>query len=385
MEEHVVPWWGARPVWWCALSVSALAFATAIVLSLTSGSAAIAYVLASGVWAPLGLILWRRKPDHPMGPLIALVGFLSLSVVPGFLMGAVLEQFEATITPKAWPMVLSLAFSGAYTYLFVLAILLFPEGRPISTVQRVLMTLLLAVAAAATISGLLSEPMGPLHHPFVDEAMATRMRSVYDALTFSFGFALLAVVANKVIDYRRSETVRRAQLKWLIYVLVVYLVFTVISFGIIGIEGFDLTGLILDAMFTGLIPLAMTVAILRYRLYEIDRLVSRTVTYAILVLLLGAIYTVPVLALPALVGHQSDIIVAASTLAAVALFSPIRSRIQRRVDRRFNRASYDTAQEISALVDRMSGAMSAESVSEETLALVQRTLHPSSVGIWVKT
>ncbi len=382
--EKASPWWSKKWVWWGALSLSVVALVGLLVLTLTSGNAAIAYVVASGIWAPLGLMIWYRKPDHPMGPLITMVGLLSLSVVPGFLMGAVFEQFEATLPQRAWPMIFGLALSGAYTYLFLIAILLFPDGRPTTTAQRGLTWLSVLGLGIATVSGFLSEPLGPLPHPFAPADLAATARSVYDFMVEAYGFVLLAVIVSKYVDYRKSQSIRRTQLKWLVYVLGVYLVFTIVTFGVIGTEGFNLTGLILDAMFTGLIPLAMTIAILRYRLYEIDRLVSRTVSYAVVVIIIAAVFAVPVILIPTAMGGSSDLVVAGATLAAAAVFNPLRRSIQNRVDMRFNRPRYDAAREIEELATRLNTSPATEPPVGETIGLVTRIFEPTIVGVWLR-
>jgi hypothetical protein len=166
-------------------------------------------------------------------------------------------------------MLVTVALAGAYSYVFLLPILLFPEGRPTTRFQRGLTWLIVAASLIATAAGLLAEPLGPVTHPFASPAVADTARSVYDAMTQGYGFALVVVIALKVVQYRRSESLKRTQLKWLMYVLSVYLVSTVIAFGVVGVQNFEANGLVVDALFVALIPTAMAVAILRYRLYEI--------------------------------------------------------------------------------------------------------------------
>jgi Kef-type K+ transport system membrane component KefB len=178
--------------------------------------------------------------------------------------------------------------------------------------------------------------------------------------------------------------VRRAQLKWLIYTLTLYLVFTIVSFGLIGMEDFNLTGLTLDALFLGLIPTTMAVAVLRYRLYEIDRIVSRTVTYAIVVIVVAAVFAVPVILIPSRLGTSSDWVVAGATLAAAAVFNPVRRSIQTRVDRRFNRSRYNAAREVEDLAARLGAAPASEPPIEDTVDLVVRLLEPAAIGVWVR-
>jgi Kef-type K+ transport system membrane component KefB len=274
--------------------------------------------------------------------------------------------------------------SGAYTFLTVLTITLFPDGRPRSTPERWLVGLILVATGVAVASGLLSEPLGSFDHPFASPEIATTARSTFDSMLQVYGFFLLAAYVFKVVDFRRSESVRRAQLKWLIYTLTLYLVFTIVSFGLIGMEDFNLTGLTLDALFLGLIPTTMAVAVLRYRLYEIDRIVSRTVTYAIVVIVVAAVFAVPVILIPSRLGTSSDWVVAGATLAAAAVFNPVRRSIQNRVDRRFNRSRYDAAREVGDLASRLNAAPASEPPIEDTVDLVIRLMEPAAIGVWVR-
>jgi hypothetical protein len=209
-------------------------------------------------------------------------------------------------------------------------------------------------------------------------------RGIYDLLVQTFGAGLIVVVGFKVADFRRAESVRHAQLKWLIYVLTIYLVVTIISFGVIGTDDFTVYGLVVDAFFTGLIPLSMAIAILRYRLYEIDRLVSRTVTYALVALTVTAVFALPVVFLSTRLGGASNLVIAGATLAAAAVFNPARKAIQRRVDHRFNRARYDAAREIDELASRLRAAPDVDTAVGETVGIVQRVLAPSTLSIWLR-
>ena len=377
-------WWSQTWVWWLALIVAVIGGIGALALAFTNSFVVVAYLVASAVWAPLGLLVWRRRPEHPIGPLMYLVGLLNMAVIPGFVMGALLAQFEATIPQIPSVMLTTAALTGAYGYVFLLPILLFPEGRPTTGFQRGLTWVIVLAALVATASGVLAEPLGPVTHPFASPAVADRARSIFDAMTQGYGFVLVAVILVKFLEYRRSEALKRTQLKWLMYVLSVYMVASVIAFGLVGVENFEANGLVVDALFVALIPTAMAVAILRYRLYEIDRLVSRTVTYALVAVVVAAIFAIPVILIPSLMGQTSDVVVAGATLLAAAAFTPIRNRIQTRVDRRFNRARYDAAREIDALARRLNEAPDATAPVDETIDLVSRTLQPATIGFWAK-
>jgi hypothetical protein len=129
------------------------------------------------------------------------------------------------------------------------------------------------------------------------------------------------------------------------------------------------------------VPLACAVAVLKYRLYEIDRIISRTLAYAIVTGLLAGIYAGLVLATQVF-GVRTPVAVAASTLAAAALFSPVRRRVQRAVDRRFNRARYDADQTVAAFAARLKDAVDLDTVRADLANVVHRALEPAHVSLW---
>jgi hypothetical protein len=140
-----------------------------------------------------------------------------------------------------------------------------------------------------------------------------------------------------------------------------------------------------NALSTGviaLVPLAIGIAILRYRLYDIDRIISRTLAYAIVTGLLIGIYAGLVLLATQVLGIHGAVTVAAATLAAAALFNPVRRRVQRRVDRRFNRARYDADQTVAAFAARLKDAVDLDTVRADLATVVQTALEPAHVRVW---
>ena len=135
------------------------------------------------------------------------------------------------------------------------------------------------------------------------------------------------------------------------------------------------------ALVVGL-PVAVLIAVTRYRLYEIDRLISRTITYAAVLAVAATAYTVPVLVVTAVIGAQSPLVTAAATLCALAVVSPVRKRVRVAVDRRFNRSSYDAMQEIDAFASRSSVSGDLESVRGLAVDVVGRVLQPASLTMW---
>lgn len=193
-------------------------------------------------------------------------------------------------------------------------------------------------------------------------------------------------MAGATIIYRlvKSEGVERQQMKWLVLsvsVLVVGITLDQLIFGLIRADGWR-------AVWTGLLImqtlLIMAVAIIRYRIYDIDRIVSRTVSYGLIVGLLAALFLGVVTTVTGLLPSQNSLAIAASTLVAAALFYPLRTRIQRSVDRRFNRGRYESQQVIDDFASGLQDETDLEDLADDLGVVVAKVLEPSSVGIWIK-
>jgi hypothetical protein len=134
-----------------------------------------------------------------------------------------------------------------------------------------------------------------------------------------------------------------------------------------------------------LIPAAVGIAILKYRLYDIDRIISRTLAYAIVTGLLIGLYAGLVLLATQVLRLHTPVAVAAATLAAAALFNPLRRRVQRMVDRRFNRVRYDADQMVAAFAARLQGAIDLDALRTDLLAVVNRAVEPAHISVWIAT
>jgi hypothetical protein len=197
-------------------------------------------------------------------------------------------------------------------------------------------------------------------------------------------FCAIAAVASVVLRFRRSQGAERQQLKWFTYAALLAILFQVVPTPLPA-------GVVSDVLF-GLsivfIPVSAGVAILRYRLYDIDRLINRTLVYGLLTAILGLGYAGTVLVLGQLFGgvgaEPPSWAVAGATLTVAALFQPARRRIQQAVDRRFNRRKYDAVKTVEAFSGRLRDEIDLDTLSAELLAVVDYTVEPTAVSLWLR-
>lgn len=193
-------------------------------------------------------------------------------------------------------------------------------------------------------------------------------------------------IASMVLRYRRSGLVVRAQIRWVALALLIFMVFGALLSVFTGYYGVNLFTI-------ALVPVSMTIAITRYRLFDIDRLISRTVGYAIVVGALALVFAL-VVVVPGLVlgGVGEDgsaqeappILVAASTLAVAALFNPLRRRVLNWVDRRFNRSRYDAEKIVDGMASRLQDGAGVDVILDQTVDVLVETMQPAVVGAWVR-
>jgi hypothetical protein len=196
-----------------------------------------------------------------------------------------------------------------------------------------------------------------------------------------FAVCLVASLAGQVASWRRSSGERRQQLKWLLAGSAA----AGIGFGIAIVSGTAAIGIACFIAGFLAFTLCIGVAVLRYRLFDIDRVISRTLAYAIVTGLLVGVYAGIVLLATEVLGfHHSTVAVAAATLAAAALFNPVRRRVQMMVDRRFNRARYDADRIIAAFAARLQDAVDLDAVQADLAGSVQQALEPAHVSLWIR-
>ena len=205
---------------------------------------------------------------------------------------------------------------------------------------------------------------------------------MFGVLGVILGVVVIGAVASVVVRFRRSRGIERQQMKWFVYAVAPVLVMPIEDYlpGIIS-------SVALGAVLIGL-PAAIGVAVLRYRLYDIDVLINRTLVYGSLTALLVTVYVGSIVVLQAvfrsLTGQDSQLTIVASTLAIAALFNPLHRRIQAFVDRRFYRRKYDAEKTVAAFSARLRDETDLAELNEELLAVVMETMQPAHVSLWLR-
>jgi hypothetical protein len=276
---------------------------------------------------------------------------------------------------------------------------LFPNGlaeRPAR--QRYAGRAMIATALAATIAGMFPTEVGHSFGGSVNgvhpnpTGLGFLPRAVTDFLITPIAVVGLSSIVGLWRRARHVTGAARRQYTWVFFafaVTITGLVFALATLAVVGEAAAAEAGidrLVWLPVIAGsfLIPTAFSIAILRHRLYDIDRIVSRTVAYTVITVITAAIYAVPVVALPEVFDLRGPLPVAAATLAAAAAFSPIRRRVQQWVDRHFNRARFDARREIDAFATRLRSQVDLETVVADINALVGSTLQPSTASTWIR-
>jgi hypothetical protein len=333
----------------------------------------------------VGALVARRKPRNPIGwLLLVFVLLVAVSTDAGYYGVLAYRQGHRTLPLAPLAVLLQPLFILA-TAMFPLIILLFPDGR-LSRRWRWVAGVYAGCAACVFAGAGLGPAVSAVasHRVEVDSSgdLVTHgsQGGPLGAVVVVVAVAImLSFIARQVLSWRTATGERRQQLKWLACGAAI----TLVTFAV-GIQ-FSSTSAASDILTTGLValPVSIGVGILKYRLYDIDRIISRTLAYAIITGLLVGVYAGLVLLTTEVFGFRTPVAVAAATLVAAALFSPLRRRVQRLVDRRFNRVRYDAERIVAAFEARLAGAVDLEAVRTDLAVAVHRALEPAHVSVWV--
>jgi hypothetical protein len=268
----------------------------------------------------------------------------------------------------------------------------FPDGRLPQGRRRRVAVVLIAGGALLAVAATAGGAAAVAGHTVRVDASGTLVNNATGAASLAQGAVALGVLASLLVwlavqvpRYRRSAGERRQQFKWLYSgaaIFVVSVAAAVLVSG--GSSGLDLAvnNVIVPVGFA-VLPVCVGVAVLKYRLYEIDRIISRVISYAIITAVLAGVFAGLVLLASAVLPLKGPVAVAASTLVAAALFNPLRRRVQHAVDRRFNRARYNADLTVAVFASRLKDAADLDSVREDLAAVVQKALEPAHISLWM--
>jgi hypothetical protein len=350
--------------------------------------------IAALSYAPVGALIASRSPANPVGWLMCLLGL-------AFSIGHFSSQY-AIYTLLAQPNSLSAGEALAWISSWILppiiglqvfAFLLFPTGRLPSSGWRWLAWLTMACVVVGVVSSAFSVEanagLGPVQNP-----RGIRGFSNIYVVVLSFMSTLLyvAVASSLVVRLRRARGMERQQIKWFAYgagatisgITLAYVIPNTIDVP----SWFERAGFVVLIATTAAIPVSIGIAILRYRLYDIDLLINRTLVYGSLTATLVALYFAVVVLLQSLfvvlIGEKSTLAVVASTLVIAALFNPFRGRIQSVVDRRFYRRKYDARKTLESFSTQLRNETDLKAPSDDLVGVVRETMQPAHVSLWLR-
>ena len=358
----------------------------------TSGS-----VAAVATLCVVGMVIAWHRPGNPLGwILLGAAGSQVLSADSGSYSVLDYRMYHGTLPLGAVAVLFQPAWAVTFT-LFGLMILLYPDGRLPSPRWRFMLWPYLALAALY-LGGALVIAAGAIvghrvrldaggtltifDHPAGQDAWWGTAQTVF---LLALAASWLIWLGRQAFAFRHAAWERRLQLKWLLSGAAAGIILAVGGFVVsITVPALNGAGSIAGTLGILALPVSLGLGILKFRLYDIDRIISRTLAYAIVTGLLVGVYAGLVLLATQVLSVKSPVAVAVATLAAAALFNPVRFRVQRVVDRRFNRARYDADAAVAAFAARLQDAVDPDAVHADLLAAVCQTLEPAHVSVWLR-
>jgi hypothetical protein len=396
--KHAWTWWLA---WGLLGLVVGLTVATLAVDLVTtdptevreSMAGTVTLVLAFLTFAVVGALVAAQQPRNA-------VGWLFLASPVFALLGAFAEEYayRALVVDPGEPA--GIVFAWIYGWAWFPALgammfvpLLFPDGRLPSRRWRPLLwvsatLLFLTTVAAALYPGPIDSTWPGTHDkPLAVDGLKGFLDAVMDPAGLVFVILLLSLLASVVVRFRRSHGDERQQLKWML-VAVAVLVAQILVSEAFGDRLPDTVANVVFALAVAAVPVAAGIAMLKYRLYDVDVVIRKTLVYGALTVLLAAAYVGLVLAGQALFSSLtggSNLAIAVSTLVVAALFLPLRSRVQHAVDRRFYRRRYDAARTLAVFGSRLRDEIDLESLTGDLRQVVEETMRPAHVSVWLRS
>jgi hypothetical protein len=353
------------------------------------GDVTVDWITAVGFSVPAGVtgaVVAARRPGNPLGWLLLALFLLGGAPTAGYAFldygmhhGMLPLGRVAVALAEAWPV---------WLFLIALLLWLFPDGRlPRGRWRRVAVTLIAAGAVLSVVASVgnfvaVAGHAVPVSASGNSAANASGAWNVAEnVLVFGIGASCLVWLVLQVPKYRRSAGERRQQLKWLYSGAVALVVAALIS----ALASSDSNSYwqVVGTLGLGVLPVCVGVAVLKYRLYAIDRIISRVISYAIVTAVLAGVFAGLVLLATEVLPFKTPVAVAAGTLAAAALFNPLRRRVQHAVDRRFNRARYDAETLVAAFTARLQQTVDLETVQGDLVSVIDAAFQPAHMSVWL--
>jgi len=343
--------------------------------------AAFALVFPLG-YATIGLVLGLRRPANPIGWLFAASGLVWALTIPldPWVNQLILDHRPLPLAAQLGALVGEFNWAPAVALGITLPALLVPDGRLRSRRWRPVAAAavagpVLGMMGGSLLPGQLEETVIPIDNPFGLAGVAGTAAAVVGFSGLGLWVAsMLAALVSLVLRFRASRGTERQQLRW------------VVAGATGAVAGLlvGMAGVVVTYFAVLCVPVGVAVAVLRYRLWDLDRLVSRTVTYAVVTALLVLPYLLILPAATRLFEGSGSLAVAAVTLAAAALFQPLGRRVQDLVDRRFNRRRYDAARTVEGFAVRLRDQLDLDALEGELLAVTNQTMQPSQASLWLR-
>jgi hypothetical protein len=368
--------------------VAALVWVRPLTAGLLAGVAGVALAYPLG-YATVGLVVALRRPANPIGWLFSasgLVWALMISFEP-WLNSLLVEHRPLGLAGQVAVVVQEVGWVPAIALGLALPLLLLPDGRLWSRRWRLVVAdmvvggALLVVGVVLAPGQLLNDGPVPVDNPFALSGMAGKLATiVVIAGVVLYAISMPAALIGLVLRFRSSRGAERQQLRWVVAGA------AAAAAGLVAGANVPQQTVISSILYAMVlcIPLGLAVAVLRYRLWDLDRLVSRTVTYALVTALLVVPYLLILPVTASLARGSGSLAVAAATLIAAAAFQPLRRRVQDLVDRRFNRRRYDTARTLEHFTARLRDQLDLDALEGELLGVVDQTVAPTRASLWLR-
>jgi hypothetical protein len=321
-----------------------------------------------------------RRPGNGVG-----IAALAVGASWGISFGTMTLSAAFPSTPQAVWLELVNVLLGVISWLAIVWLLLvFPTGELAGRSERIVAVALVTIGLVITLG--FAVDLAPMEYtgvpsPLAIPVLADLSSAITDDNSFWVVIGLVfATLVLLLLRWRRSQGVERLQYRWLAIGTLTFMISA--TLGQLVEEGS--VGEYVWLVGGAAIPVAIGIAVLRYRLYEIDRLLSRTVSYLVVVGVLAAVFFGVVTATSTLLDTSDDLVIAASTLAAAALFNPVRKRVQSWVDRRFNRSRYNAQLVVDEFAGSLRDQVDSEEVVDGWVGVVAATMQPVSAGVWVR-